>query len=81
MFLNRKLKTKNNFKIFFPKYIFLISEMINSQFIKYVVKSMFQKYFGKNNPEVIVKRDKMVVLENDGGTGSHLLGCRRNSPN
>jgi len=39
--------------------------MVNSEFINYDLKKIFQKYSGKNNHEVIFKMSKMVFYEND----------------
>jgi len=40
--------------------------MDSPELIKCVLKNMFRKYFGKNNSEVIFKRGKTVLFENDG---------------
>jgi len=43
--------------------------MVNIEFIKCVLESMFQKYSIKYNSEIIFKRDKIVFSKN--------YGCRK----
>jgi len=56
-------------KIHFGKYIFfLIFGLVNLELIKCILKNMFRKYFEKNNPKVIFKKDN---------ARRHLLRCMK----